>query len=182
MEAKEGLIQFFYERDGKVILKEKVKVLPEYKKIVDAHKGDTEKLNKTFEYIHFVYSKKSLYFYIELNERKKMVCHDRFENIEIAEKIEKVPEVKAFIAKYNRMQFTENETFLNGVREKISEYLRYWQDTPITKSNASEIQEQLKGAKDLLKVKKEMELEVYEERKLSKIAEESGTKLFEDPD
>lgn len=175
----EGLIQFFYVKDNQVFLKEKFRVIPEIIAIEKECGDNEERRKKIFEYLHFVYSKKSPYFYIELSERKKIVCFDRFEDATIAEKLDNVKVIKPFIEKYNQMQFTENETFLNGVRQKISEYLRHWQSNPITKNNSAEIQEQLKGAKELLKVKKELEEIVYEEVRNRNIADESGEKMFE---
>ena len=175
----EGLIQIFYVRENKVFLKEKYEVLPEVIILREACRGREDRFNRLLEYIHFVYSKKSPYFWLELNQRRKVVCLDRFGDETLAGKVEKTVEAKALIEKYNVLQFTENEIFFDGVRKKISEYLRYWQENSVTKANSAELQEQLKGAKDLLKVKKEVEGIVYEEQRRFNMAKETGEKLFE---
>ena len=169
---------FYYVKNNKVYVIEKFKVLPE---IIELEKRlPADKLEKVHEYIHFCYSKKSAYHSIVLKDRQKIVCRDRFGSPQLYETIEKIKEALAVIDRMNEFQFTENETFLAGVRKKISEYLKHWEETPITSKNSDEMKEQLKGAKDLLKVKKEMEEMVYEEIRRLNADKDSGKKLFEE--
>lgn len=169
---------FFFVKNNVVYVKEKFEVIPE---IINLKKSvNNQRFEKIIDYIHFVYSKKSSYFGIVQKDRKKVVCRDRFQDPNIHEAIEKIKEVEAVISRMNEFQFTENEVFLEGVRKKISEYLRYWDETPIDSKNSEQLKEQLKGAKDLLKVKKEMEQEVYEEIRRINADKESGKKLFEE--
>ena len=95
-------------------------------------------------------------------------------------KIEKNKEVREFINSINEVQFTENEAFLYGVSQKIDEYIKYWNKTPINKDNHVLIKDQLKGAKDLILFKKEMEDIVLEDQRKSGFAKSEDSSLFEE--
>lgn len=169
---------FFYVKNNVVCVSDKYKVI---KELYELEKNVSEvRFGKFIDYIHFVYSKKSPYFGIVFKDRKKIVCQDRFGDPNVGESIEKIKEVRTVIDRMNQFQFTENETFLEGVRHKISEYLEYWNTNKISKDNSSDLIDQLKGAKELLKVKKEMEEMVYEEIRRLNADRESGKKLFEE--
>jgi hypothetical protein len=174
---------FWYIKNNQVFLKEKFEVLPEI--IALTQVCSPQRIVRIYDYLHFTYSKKSAYFTIPIKDRKRKVCNDRFENDfrtdpSLPDKIEQSKEVQAVIRAVNEFQFSENEHFLEGVRKKISEYLTYWENNPITKDNAEDIKAQLKGAKELLIIKKEMEMMVYEELRKANSDRESGKKLFEE--
>ena len=179
----ERVVQIFSVKDNQVYLIEEFEVFPEVVAFRKAFKDDERSLKNILEYLHFVYSKKSPYFYLEFENRKRIVCNDRFKNETIHSKIEQRIEVKNFIKKLNILQFTENETFYNGIRLKISEYLRLWQDNPITKDNADEVALQLKiKPLELLEMKKKVEDMIFEEQRLASMAKQTGKKLFEEPE
>jgi hypothetical protein len=172
---------FFYVKENKVLLDKLYEVIPEIIKLKETLEPD--KLDRAFQYLHFVYSRKSPYFRSELNDRQKMVCADRFgeDKIQIWQKIENNADIKACIDKMSKMQFTENETFVEMARAKISEYITFWSKNKVNEANADIIRKQLEGVKDLINVKREFERNVMEDG-LKKKEKSEDTKLFELPD
>jgi hypothetical protein len=172
---------FFYVKENKVLLDKLYEVIPEIIKLKETLEPD--KLDRAFQYLHFVYSRKSPYFRSELNDRQKMVCADRFgeDKIQIWQKIENNADIKACIDKMSQMQFTENERFVEMARLKISEYITFWSKNKVSEANADIIRKQLEGVKDLINVKREFERNVMEDG-LKKKEKSEDTKLFELPD
>jgi hypothetical protein len=161
---------------------EKYKEFPEYQALVNKLAGKDEQLKIAFEYMHFVYSRKSSYFRMVLLTRKKEVCRDRFNNPDLWEKIEKAKEVMDLVGKMDKLQFTEKEAMLEGVKKKISEYIHFYNTTPITEQNRELLKEMLSGAKNLVSVLKELQKEVNEEQAENGTLDDDDAELFEVPD
>ena len=172
---------FFYVKSNKVHLEKIYDVIPEVLKLKETLEPD--KLDRAFQYLHFVYSRKSPYFRSELNDRKRLVCADRFgeEKKDIWSKIEENKDIAACIDKMNKMQFTDNEMFVESARQKISEYIQFWSETKIDKDNADLVKAQLKGVAELIGVRNEFDklvmIDTMKEKEKS-----ADAKLFEEPE
>jgi hypothetical protein len=161
---------------------EKYKEFPEYQALVNKLIKKDAQLKMALEYLHFVYSRKSSYFRIVLLTRKKEVCRDRFQNADLWEKIENATEVMALARKMDLLQFTEKEAMLEGVKRKISEYIHFYNTTPITNDNREDLKEMLAGSKNLVAVLKELQKEVNEEQQENGTVDDDDSELFEVPD
>lgn len=171
---------FFFLKNNKVFLKKDFEILPEIIALEKKFSKNPERLEKIYDYLHFVYYKKSTYIRTVLCDRQEMVCIDRFNNKDLWKTIESVKEVKDVIEKMNIMQFTENEALFNDVRLKISEYITVLRSEKVTIENAKEMRDLIGTSQDMLKLRKQLQEMVYEDMKHQNSNEENGAGLFED--
>ena len=109
-----------------------------------------------------------------------MVCKDYLESDTLYTTIEAVKEVQDLITKMNEMQLTINEALYFSVCNKINEYLDLYKNTKVELTNDHKMKEMLKGSKDLLTLKSQLEEMVFEDMKFDNANEENGAALFED--
>lgn len=161
-----------------VSVNEQGRSIPEF---INLAKHAGASLQKYLLYLYFVYDKRSVYRNVLINDRKKIVCGDRFpdKGMNVWIKIEESSEVKAFIEKINELQFTANERLLIGVERKISEYLQFWDDTAINSSNHKLVSETLQESEKLINMQEKLSKMVKNEIATKQVGGGSST-MFED--
>lgn len=141
------------------------------------------KRRKSFEkiiaYLFFVYGKKSPYANLFEYDRKLIVSTDRLGDPQEYKRIEEQKGVTQAVEKYLKLQLTPKEQLLAGVKRKIEEYLKFWDSTHIDEENYKIVSDSLDGANKLLKLQKEIELQVNEEATETKIVGGGKANLFE---
>jgi len=174
---------FFVVKNNVVFLVDKYKDLPEIKSLMNGLPSKKH-VQSAFDYLHFCYSRTSPYYNLLLSEKKMQVCKDRYDNEKLWEKIEENKYVSAVIDLMIERQFNDLEKLLLGAKEKIDEYVQFWQRIKITEENYRKIEQMTKGAEDLMKLRKRLENEVSDYNSKNGIIapEDDDTKLFELPE
>lgn len=142
--------------------------LPEFKALQSLKDKDGKDIGNLYlevlDYIYHVYDKRSIYYDILPNDRKKIVCQDRKLDFKLYLWLEnKSKEFRASVEKLNKLQFTPNERLLQGSIEKIEEYLEFWQDTKITEKTHDLVASTLENSEKLLKLKERITRIVMDE-------------------
>lgn len=165
---------------GKVTITDGGLAIPEFHKLkeLDKTKGH-KRFYEAITYIHWVYDKNSKYNDVLINDRRLMVVKEQVTLVDTWEKLEKWAGVKECIDKLDKIQFTYNERLLEGARSRIEEYLELWRTTKITADNHKIVKETLEGAKELLKIKGDLEKIVFKEKSERQVGG-GDSKLFED--
>ena len=128
----------------------------------------------------FVYSRKSIYFDADIEDRKKIVCTDILkEGINYLEGLEGDGFLKECIDFFIDRQYSKSEKLLNGMDQKIDEYLEFYKTTKITEENHQIVAQALKNASDLIDLREKVQKKVLNEKAITQ--QGGGTsKLFED--
>lgn len=141
---------------------------------------DVKRFQKELKYIFFVYSRKSIYFDTELEDRKKLVCTDRLEcsatDYESFDKDDLINECANY---FIERQYSKSERLLNGIDGKIDEYLEFYRKTKISEENHHIVAQAVKNASDLIDLKDKLQKKVMNEKN---IRQQGGgeSKMFED--
>jgi len=134
--------------------------------------------HKVITYVFMAYSKDSPYFDMLPGERKSMVSKEIFGSVNEFKQLEKDKDVELLIGKICQIQLTAKERLLQGVSEKIEEYLDFLKDTKISKSNHEDVAATIKNSNELLKLRDTIEKQVLEQKKSMQVGG-GESKLFE---
>jgi hypothetical protein len=163
-------------RNDVVSLSEEALSIPEFKTLSEMKKDEYQKI---IDYIYFVYDKRSPYYSVLISDRKALVSWDRLKDKKIYKKLEKTPDTLLAIAKFNLINSTPAERLLEGANKKIEEYLKFWNDTPISSDNHKLIADTLENANSLIKLRNTLQSQVMNETQSRNVGG-SEAKLFED--
>ena len=155
---------FFDFVEGNVVVTEQGMQNPLIKSLYKGDKSESKiKFYKIISYIFFIYSKKSEYRNVLINDRKKIVSKDIIKDEKFSEKFEKNENLMKIVDLFNELQFSHKERLLEGVKAKIEEYLNFWNNTALNDGNHKLIKETLEGSENLLKLQDKLEKLVSEE-------------------
>ena len=143
------------------------------------HSKGKERFHKMAMYIFYIYDKRSIYRSMSLEERRKLVCKDILQEPGYWRKAEQNPTFQEVVSRLNKIQFTHKERLLEGVKEKIDQYLLYFNTMKLGEKNEKQYKRMVKGSKELLELHEELEMMVNKEAQ-AKIVGGGETKLFED--
>lgn len=152
---------------------EEVKSLPEYKAL-SKHKD----LDKILKYVHFVYNKDSIYKNILISERRKVVCVNYFGK-NISEDFEGDEKIRNFIQVFKNLSMTHKERLIEGIEQKIDEYLTFWKNIQIGDDNHKLVTESLENSHTLLVMQEKLEKLKHAENAIKQMGG-GESKLFED--
>jgi hypothetical protein len=163
-----------------VFLSRESEVVPQFMALRKKYKKDSGELDKLFTYLYLVYDRNSVYADVLLMDRKQMVCVDRLKCASNEwEKMEAIPEIRAVIDFMAKVQYTAKERLFYGVDEKVEEYLNFWKSLSVTEKNHNIVAESVVNAAKLVKLRDDLEKQVF---KSSEDAHQVGggkAKLFE---
>jgi hypothetical protein len=163
-----------------VSVKEDALLVPEVRELYDTDKTKgKESFHKAIDYVYHVYDKRSVYANVLLEDRKKIVSSDRIQKPDYHVKAEDSDKIRALIEKLKVVQFTPKEQLLEGARDKIEEYLKFWRETKIKADNHKLVKELTENSETLLKLVERLEKKVLDERSQRTIGGGEST-LFED--
>lgn len=169
-----------FELNGSIVTITKTGMLiPQIKNLYDVDGPKKAIFSMQMQYLFFVYDKLSPYADMLMGDRKKIVCSDILKQDSKHWLKSEKNELKDSIEAINKIQFTPNEHLLQGVKEKIEEYLLFWKDTKIEAANHNLIADTLDNANKLLKLKDTIEKQVLEEKSQKQVGG-GKSKLFED--
>jgi len=120
---------------------------------------------KELSYMFFVYSRKSIYFDLEILDRKKLVCHDQLKiDAGDYEKFDTDLVFKECLSLYDELQYSKQERLLNGIDEKIDEYLDFYRKTKIAEDTHEMVAKAMKSSSELLDLREKIEKKVLNEK------------------
>jgi hypothetical protein len=91
-----------------------------------------------------------------------MVCVDRLKlKADDWQAIESIQEVKDCIDFINKVQYSPKERLFYGVDEKVEEYLNFWKDLKVTEKNHNIVAESVVNAAKLVKLRDDLEKQVF---------------------
>lgn len=160
---------FFIQKAGDVFIDKDYLLIPSIKAYSVRTKYNletgvgNEKERRFTRYLYYVYHKRSQFYHLEKVHRKELCSRDYLGGENDYKALEKSKIIKSIINDLLRYQFTENEAILQGVREKVSEYILYWNTTDITGANANTIKSRIKDATELVALRKSLEQEIFKE-------------------
>lgn len=127
------------------------KALPELKSI-----KDKKNFRDIVEYVYWNYDRNSIYYGILIQDRLKIVHGDKFNHLDSTGYENLANDSSTLIAKFNMIQFTQNELLLDGMNKKIGEYLEFWNKTKIEEDNHKLVCDTIERAEVLLKMKEKL--------------------------
>lgn len=118
------------------------------------------------KYIYFAYHKRSPFYHMEITHRKESCSLDFLGDKNLYKELEKNPIIAKIIRDLKNYQFTDNEALVEGVKNKVSEYIDWWNKTEVSMNTSSGMKSKLRDAKELISIRKELEAEVKREQAL----------------
>ena len=126
------------------------------------YKKNEGEFKKLITYLHLVYDRNSVYSDVLPLDRKQMVCVDRLGvKSDEWEAIEAIPEIKDCIEFIIKVQCTPKERLFYGVDEKVEEYLNFWKGLKVTEKNHNIVAESVVNAAKLVKLRDDLEKQVF---------------------
>jgi hypothetical protein len=122
-----------------------------------------EKERQLSRYLFYVYHKRSQFYHMEKRHRRASVSRDVLGSETMWEKAESQKIIKSVISDLHRYQFTESESLLHRVREKVSEFIKYSTEEDIKNENSFGMKSKIKDANELVKMRKELEQEIFKD-------------------
>lgn len=171
---------FFELKNGKVVVTEQGLLNFHVKELYDQdHTKGKEKFHNMAAYAFFMYDKRSIYKNLPEYDRKQMICMDviRAKNYWVG--AEANAKFQALIAAMNKLQFSHNERLLEGCKQKIDEYIEYFQTMKISDKNYKDYGNVIKGSEDLVDFYDKLEAKVNKEV-MSKQVGGGESKMFEE--
>lgn len=171
---------FFELQNGKVVVTDQGLMNESVRKLYEAdHSKGKERFTKMGAYIYSVYDKRSIYRQMNLLDRQKLVSADVIGEPGYWRNAEKNESFIKIISKLNELQFTHKERLLEGVKKKIDDYLRYFDELKISEENHKNYQSIIKGSEDLLNLYDRLDQMVNEESHSRQVGG-GESKMFED--
>lgn len=171
---------FFELKNGKVAVTEQGLLNRYVKELYDAdHTKGKEKFLCMASYAFFMYDKRSMYKNLPESERKQIICLDVIQTKNYWVGAEANVKFQALIAAMNSLQYTHNERLLEGCKQKIDEYIDYFQTMKISDKNYKDYGSVIKGSEDLIDFYDKLEAKVNKEV-MSKQVGGGESKLFEE--
>lgn len=152
---------------------EQVQSLPEYKAL-----SKYKNLSDILKYVYFCYSPTSIYRNTLISERRKLVCVNYF-NKDISQTFESDEKVRNFIKVYQNLSMTHKERLIEGIEQKIDEYLTFWRSIAIADDNHKLVTESLENSHTLLLMQEKLEKLKHNEAAIKQMGG-GESKLFED--
>jgi len=144
------------------------------------YKKDEGEFKKIITYLHLVYDRNSVYSDVLPLDRKQMVCVDRLIlKANEWEKIESIVEVSDCIEFIGKIQYSAKERLFYGVDEKVEEYLNFWKDLKVTEKNHNIVAESVVNAAKLVKLRDDLEKQVFKSVEDAHQVGGGKAKLFE---
>lgn len=163
-----------------IYLNSYAEVVPQFMALKEKYAKKDKELYKLHSYIHLVYDRNSIYSDVLPIDRRVMVCVDKLKvSATEWEKIEAIPEVMECIKFMDKVQYTAKERLFYSVDGKVEEYLNFWKDLKVTEKNHNIVAESVTNAAKLVKLRDDLEKQVF---KSSEDAHQVGggkAKLFE---
>ena len=170
---------FFEVTKAGVSVKEDALLVPEVRQAYDADKTKGRRdFHKMIDYVYHVYDKHSTYADVLFEDRKKIVSVDRIKDDKYYGRADKSEKIQALAKKLQKMQYSPKEQLLDGAREKIEEYLKFWRETQIDKDNHKLVKDTLENSETLLKLVDRLEKQVLNEAQQRTVGGGEAT-LFE---
>lgn len=143
-------------------------------------KKDEGEFKKIITYLHLVYDRNSVYSDVLPLDRKQMVCVDRLKlKGDEWQVIESAQEVKDCIDFINKVQYSPKERLFYGVDEKVEEYLNFWKDLKVSEKNHNIVAESVVNAAKLVKLRDDLEKQVFKSVEDAHQVGGGKAKLFE---
>ena len=171
---------FFELHNGKVVVTEQGLLNISIKRLYDADTTkNKERFNKMASYIFSVYDKRSIYINMSIEDRRLIASSDVVEEKDYWMKAEENPSFKEIVEKLNQVQFTHKERLLDGVNNKIDEYLNVFNQMTLDVKNHKDHESMTKGSQSLLELFDKLEHMVNKDA-ASKQVGGGVSKMFED--
>ncbi len=174
------MIELFTLKHDVVSASKECMLIPEIMRLnADDESKEKKQFHDNIKYIYFTCCRSSPYINVPEGDRKKIVSLDYFEDEEAYIEIEKNILVKEAAEKIIRLQYDDKEMLMLGVKKKIDEYLKFWDQMEITENNHKIIADTLDQSVKLIKLRDSIESLVREEKMVKEMGGGSS-KLFED--
>ena len=171
---------FFELKNGKVVVTEQGLLNRLVKNFHDSdHTKGKEKFHRMAAYAFFMYDKRSMYKNLNVPDRRQIICLDILQVKNYWVNAEANSDFQELISAMNKVQFTHNERLLEGCKQKIDEYLDYFQTLKIDSKNFKDYGSVVKGSEDLIDFYDKLEAKVNKEL-MSKQVGGGESKLFEE--
>lgn len=126
-----------------------------------------KKINKlknssdVLKYIYYMHDPDSRYASMLPNSRDILIRREMIKtNVDVNDKL-----INDAIESYKAIRTDPKFMLLEGVKQKIEEYVEWWKNTKITEDNHDVVNKSLINAQKLLTIKKSLEDEIYNTNK-----------------